>query len=282
MLGFPFSFRSFLIPVIAGGGFGFLIGIRHYKLTKSNDQLAKEINDCKLTEETLRESEERFRTIYENAPMSIDSFDKDGRCILWNKACEKLFGWTMEELNACDNPLSLFYPDPHIQKQVIDSVLLNPDGVFRERRPMTKDGSELLMLWADFRLPDETVISMGYDITENRKAEEALRESEAQKKAILDAAIDTIRLVDKDMRVIWANKANTKELKKGLQELVGNTCYNTLLGRDAPCPGCPTKKALASGEIEHTVIEQTDIKGFKGTSFWKIMRCRLRTNPVIL
>ena len=71
------------------------------------------------------------------------------------------------------------------------------------------------------------------------------------------------------MRVIWANKANTKELKKGLQELVGNTCYNALLGRETPCPGCPTIKALASGGIEHAVIEQTDIKGFKGTSFWE-------------
>ena len=146
---------------------------------------AKDTSERKQAENKLKESEERFRTIYENAPMSIDSFDKDGRCILWNKECEKIFGWTMEELNSRDNPLSLFYPDPHIQKQVIDSILLNPEGVFREWRPMTKDGSELVMLWASFRLPDETVISMGYDITENRKAEEQIAASLKEKEVLL-------------------------------------------------------------------------------------------------
>ena len=128
----------------------------------------------------LKESEERFRTIFENAPVLIDSFDKDGRCILWNKECEKKFGWTIEEINACDNPLSLFYPDIDMQEQVRGSVTLTPEGVFREWHPMTKDGSKLVTLWANFRSPDETIINLGYDITENRKAEEALRDTNVQ------------------------------------------------------------------------------------------------------
>ena len=137
-----------------------------------------DITNRKQAEEELQESEKRFRTIYENAPVLIYSFDKDGRCILWNKMCEKRFGWTMEEINTYDNPLSLFYPDPEIQEQVRDSLTLKSEEVFREWHPMTKDGSELVTLWANFRLPDGTVINIGYDITENRREEEALRERE--------------------------------------------------------------------------------------------------------
>ncbi len=116
---------------------------------------------------------------------------------------------------------------------------------------------------------EQRVRKLEKEAFERKRTEEALRESEAQKRAILDATIDTIRLVDKDIKVIWANKANTIELERGLEQLVGNTCYEALLGRDTPCPECPTKKALESGRIEHAVIPQTDIKGFKGRSFWE-------------
>lgn len=53
------------------------------------------------------------------------------------------------------------------------------------------------------------------------KNEEALRESEAQKKAILDASVDRIRPVDKDMRIIWANKTTTRELSVAPEDLAG-------------------------------------------------------------
>ena len=144
----------------------------------------------------LKENEERFMTIFENAPVLIDSFDKDGRCILWNKECEKTFGWTMEEINACDNPLSLFYPDTDIQEQVRGSVTLTPEGVFTEWHPMTKDGSELVTLWSNFRFPDETIINLGYDITEDRKAEGALRESEERYKQFFTSISDAIIIFD--------------------------------------------------------------------------------------
>ena len=118
-------------------------------------------------------------------------------------------------------------------------------------------------------------IELGTDITQIRKAEEkqkraeeTLRESEAQKKAILDASIDVIRLVDKDMKIIWANKTTTIELKAFPEQLVGNFCYEAVAGRDTPCPGCPTKKALKSGKIERTLMRQKELKGIKEETYW--------------
>jgi PAS domain-containing protein len=47
-------------------------------------------------ENAMQISENKFRTIFENAPILIDAFDKDGKCILWNKECEG--SWETERL----------------------------------------------------------------------------------------------------------------------------------------------------------------------------------------
>jgi len=103
---------------------------------------------------------------------------------------------------------------------------------------------------------------------ERKQTEEALRESEAQKKAILDASIDRIRLVDTDMRIIWANKTTTRELHMAPEDLRGKFCYQVFVGRDTPCPECPTQKALTSGTIEHAILHQHASQGIEGETHW--------------
>jgi PAS domain S-box-containing protein len=128
---------------------------------------------------SLARSEERFRTICENAPVLIDSFDEQGRCWLWNRACEQTLGWTQGEMIAAEDPLALCYPDP-AERDRVASNIGRADGVFRECRVHTKEGATRIQLWADFKLPDETRIAVGYDITERKEAEDALRAAREQ------------------------------------------------------------------------------------------------------
>jgi PAS domain S-box-containing protein len=88
-------------------------------------------------------------------------------------------------------------------------------------------------------------------------------------KAILDASIDRIRLVDKDMGILWANQTTTKELKVSPEELVGKRCYEVFVGRSTPCPRCPTKKALKSGGVEYALIYQAKSRGIHGETHWE-------------
>lgn len=92
-----------------------------------------------------------------------------------------------------------------------------------------------------------------------KRAEENIRISEAQKKAILDASVDRIRYVDKDMRIIWANKACGLRAGLPAEELVGRRCYEVNHGKDFPCEGCPTVRAIATGQIERTVMHYPQI-----------------------
>jgi len=92
------------------------------------------------------------------------------------------------------------------------------------------------------------------DITERKRAEKDLRESEAQKRAILDASVDMIRYVDKNMKIIWANKRTAEQMGMDFDDISGRTCYDLFLGRDTPCEACPTERALETGRIEHAVM----------------------------
>ena len=125
----------------------------------------------------LVRSSERLQTILEHAPVMIDSFDQQGRCVLWNRECEKTLGWSRQEIDDSADPLSLFYPDEAERDRVLQTIG-RADGRFREYRVQAKDGSTRIQLWADFSLPTGEMISVGHDVTEQRRLEEQLRQSQ--------------------------------------------------------------------------------------------------------
>ena len=49
-------------------------------------------------ERTAKEMQQvvtQYKTLFERAPVLMNSFDRRNRCVLWNMECEKIFGWTM-------------------------------------------------------------------------------------------------------------------------------------------------------------------------------------------
>ena len=134
-----------------------------------NLKLKEEIRNKELIRKQLEQSEERFRTLFDIAPILLDSFDKDGKVVLWNKECEKIFGWSFEEITKVENPLDLFYPDPLVQKEIFEAFNDNSENIYKEWHPKTKDGKEIITKWANIKLPNNELIHIGYDITEGRK-----------------------------------------------------------------------------------------------------------------
>ncbi|QKH39649.1 GGDEF domain-containing protein [Achromobacter pestifer] len=113
----------------------------------------------------------QYDALFRTAPVLINSFDRDGRCSMWNEECERLFGWSIEEINEQAVPLALFYPDTEVRAQVESSVSSMPNRSFRDWHPLTRYGEVLCVTWSNVRLPDGSIVNIGLDITESKRAE---------------------------------------------------------------------------------------------------------------
>jgi len=180
----------------------------------------RDIDSQYRAESAIKISENKFRTIFENAPILIDSFDKDGKCVLWNKECEKVFGWTIDEINSTQNTLALFYHDEEEYNKVYESITEKPSGQFREWHPYTKSGKRLTTRWANFEIAEGLVINMGYDITHQKKLEAEQKESEQRFRAISEATYEAIFLSEKGI-CINTNAAATRMFGYTYDEIIG-------------------------------------------------------------
>ena len=183
MLGFPLSLGTFFIPFFAGGGFGLLIGIRNYWLSKSNEQLTKEINERKEMEESLRESEEKYRTVLESNPDPVVVYDMEGRVIYLNPAFTRVFGWALEE--QIGKKLDNFVPEKNWPetRMMINKVTVSGESFSGiETRRYTKEGNILDISISGSCYRDQegnvaaSVINLR-DITEQKRFEDQLQKA---------------------------------------------------------------------------------------------------------
>ena len=101
--------------------------------------------------------------------------------------------------------------------------------------------------------------------SQRQKVEEALKESEAQKRILLDNSPDMILHVDRNMKVLWANKT-ALDISSAA---VGQACHKAYMGSDQPCEGCPCKKALETGQIQMGVMHRPAVEGVRGDRYWE-------------
>ena len=99
------------------------------------------------------------------------------------------------------------------------------------------------------------------DISERKRMEEALRESEQEKVAILDGLRHVaVEHLDPSLRIIWVNKAVQKSLASSMDELRGKHCFEIIQGLKEPCTGCTALKAIETGHSQQGELVTPDGK----------------------
>jgi PAS domain S-box-containing protein len=200
----------------------------------------RDITERKQTVEALRESEARYRQVVETSPDVIYNLSaEDGIVTFLNSAFEKITGWkTAEWLGKPFMPL--IHPDdlPRANEtfhQVIHGETLTP----YELRVRAKSGEYLIGEFTSFpQIEHEKIVGESgvvRDITDRKKIEEELRESEARYRMLVETSPDSILVVALNGNVLMSNRQATAltgyEYKT---EIIGQNILDWIVSQDQP------------------------------------------------
>src|SRR3989449_3821681 len=156
---------------------------RTRRLTRANENLRLEIAERKRAEAQLRESEERWRDVFENNPTMYFVVDAAGKVMAVNPFGAEQLGYNVDELVG-QPVLGVLYESDReaIQRNVAQCLKQIGQSMSWELRKVRKGGS---VIWvretarAVLRLNGPIVLIACEDITEQKRAEEALRQAQA-------------------------------------------------------------------------------------------------------
>lgn len=199
----------------------FSFGSKEYAFVYAHD-----ITERKQAEQALRESSEKYRELVENANSIILKWDRNGCVLFLNEYGQKFFGFREDEIlgrsvvgsivpereGATDRDLAV----------LMDAIFENPSEYADNiNENVCKDGRRVWVSWTNKPVVDAAgrvteMFSVGSDITERRKAEEALRIA-----ATTFEMHDPIMITDADANIIRVNRAFEKITGYSEEEVLG-------------------------------------------------------------
>lgn len=174
--------------------------------------VAHDISNRKAAEETLRQSEANYRSLFENVPDGIYRTTPDGRILSANPALVRMFGYEDEEEFKIKYRADQMYSNPADREKYLKLLeerneIRNSEIIFKR-----KDGSLLIALENVRAIRDGEGGTLYYegvltDITERKRMEDTLRESEVFNQAILDNSPIGVSVRSRTGRLLSANQA---------------------------------------------------------------------------
>jgi two-component system, cell cycle sensor histidine kinase and response regulator CckA len=148
--------------------------------------ILRDVSERERAEDTVRESEARYRAVVEQASDGITINDAQWRFLDVNPRFCELLGYDREEL------LRMSVPDLGVREDLEreplhDETLLRGRAILTERAVRRKDGSVITLEVSARGLVDGTIVSVVRDITERKRADQALRESEERFRSVFDS-----------------------------------------------------------------------------------------------
>ncbi len=244
-------------------------------------EVVRDITGRKISEETLRQTNERLRTILDASPAAIIAVDLNDMVTIWSKAAEQIFGWSEKEM------IGHFYPVMQEVKaekcrtfirQILDGQPILSIEVRRRR----KDGSSVDIMISSAPLYDyggkvSGILSVVTDITQTKRADWELRLAHEELKQIFNTATEGMVVIDKDFKVIRVNDTLLSLLGVSRKDVFGKKCYEIFpSGSLCHTSNCPMDRTLRG---EESVEFETEKQRQDGTKFPAIIKAAPFRNP---
>ncbi|TAJ09264.1 MAG: PAS domain S-box protein [Nitrospirae bacterium] len=188
--------------------------------------IARDVTERKQVEAALRDSERRFRDLFENTTDLIQLATPDGRVVYANPPWRRALGYDDADL-ARNSVMDVIHPDNRDQfRAVLDGLFRGVNVERFETAFITKSGGKVFVEGsATGRYDDQggLMLTRGVfrDITERKRAEEALRGSEVRYRQLVDLATDIIYRTDPTGCFVFVNPTASRIMQYSEQELLG-------------------------------------------------------------
>jgi PAS domain S-box-containing protein len=212
---------------------GTIILLLSFNLLRRNGEVfgisifGKDITEGKRAQEALKESETKFRSYIESAPLAIFVADREGRLVDFNPAATHLLGYDTAALR------NMHIRDLHPKEdrgEVLRkfTALLETGHVETEMRMKKRDGQ---IIWVSLHVVmTSDRLSLGYcqDITERKTVEGRLRQSEERYRALVETSADWVWEVDENANYTYADPKIEKILGYTPEEIIGRTPFQLM------------------------------------------------------
>ena len=187
------------------------------------------ITERKQAEAALRDSENQYRELIQNANSAILRWRRDGTILYFNEYAQNFFGYTADEI--LDRNVNILVPETESTgadlSSLVQDILDYPErfvNVVNEN--ICRDGRRAWMAWTNKAILDENgqvseILAVGVDITERKQAEQALLDSELKYRHTLEAMFEGCQIIGFDWRYLYLNEAAEKHNRRPNEELLG-------------------------------------------------------------
>ncbi len=149
------------------------------------NHLPEIIESKKNYSEKLRNNvdQDRFKLIVQNMPVMVDAFDANLNYVFWNRECERVTGYSAQEIVNNPNAFEMLYPDPEYRKQILMEYEKRGNN-FRdwELKLTTKNGQQKIVAWSNlsdiYQVPGWAAWAVGFDVTEQYQIKDKLQGTE--------------------------------------------------------------------------------------------------------
>ena len=227
--------------------------------------VSRDITERKRMEEKLKESEKQYRTLFESSPDAIFIGDPEtGLTLDANPAACRLIARNREEIIGLhQSKLHPPWKDKLARQdfqQHVNEMRLRGTTHLMENSVLRSDGTEVpveILAQSVTIKGKQVLLGVFRDITERKQIEEALRKSEKFIRDILETVDEGFIVIDRDYRILSANKAYLHQVKMRLEEVIGRHCYEISHRIDKACyemgAECSVKRTFDTGE-PHTSL----------------------------